>query len=388
MEKSSKQLLLPLEHDHPGSKGACASYYDSSDDSSDCLPPLGPFSATNRQSPGDLDSFIDSRKDGEDWVAFYNPREPRSLNVSLVFQVDHNDDFPWVRFSKDGLWLATGCGDDAKIFDVRTGTLRCTLTPGTTSLWVACFSPDGKYLATAVGNGLIQVNSSLSIYGSLTGGLGCWDTDIPTTLPSQIWDIARENVRYTFESHQDDVNSLDFSHDGSFIVSRSDDKTVRIWNMNTRESQVLPIADDSGDAGVTCVAVSPDDHLVAATFNRDVHIWDVETGTLIDSLRGHDNRVYSVAFTPDGKGLVSCSGDKTLKYWEFSTATGRQFSKCMQVFTGHRDEVNSVAVSHDGQWIVSGSDDCGVQFWDRHGRTHLMLLGHYDSGTRLCLQVF
>jgi len=163
--------------------------------------------------------------------------------------------------------------------------------------------------------------------------------------------------------------------------------------MNTRESKVFPIPDYFGQ--VACVAVSPDDRFVAAAFeNGVVHIWDVETMTLIDSLRGHVGWVNSVAFTPDGKGLVSCSDDKTLKYWEFGTAlsdtheTGRQFSKCIQDFTGHGDEVNSVAISHDGQWIVSGSEDCGVQFWDRHGRAHLMLLGHHKYGTRLCLQVF
>jgi len=163
--------------------------------------------------------------------------------------------------------------------------------------------------------------------------------------------------------------------------------------MDTRESKVFPIADDPG--WVLCVAVSPDGRFVAAASHKSVvHIWDVETRTQVDCLRGHDNWVSEVAFTPDSKGLVSCSRDKTLKYWEFSTGlsdtheTGRQFSKCMQDFTGHRHEVNSVAISHDGQWIVSGSDDHGVQFWDRHGRTHLMLLGHHDSGTRLCLQVF
>jgi len=330
--------------------------------------------------------------DGEDWFGFYNPSEPRSLTVSLVFQVKHKARVLYVRFSKDGLWLATGGGHDTHIFNVRTGTLRCTLlyqngnnTGYTTSV---CFSPDGKYLAMAVSNGLIQVN--FFKYGSLVGGLVCWGTHIPSILPSQIWDITHKYIDYTFEGHQRTVNSVDFSHDGSFIVLGSNDGTVRIWNMNTHESKVFPIPDDLGY--VECVAVSPADRFVAAAFKRVVYIWDLETRTLIDCLRGHDHLVYSVAFTPDGKGLVSCSLDKTLKYWEFSTALsdtheiGRQFSKCMQDFTGHWDEVMSVAISHDGQWIVSGSADCGVQFWDRHGRTHLMLQGHHAEGTPLPCQ--
>jgi len=214
-------------------------------------PPLGPFSGTKGESPGDLESIIESRMDGEDWFALYNPSEPRSLNVSLVFQVKPKGAVLYVRFSKDGLWLATGGGDSAYIFNVRTGTLRCILLyenkNNTDYIKSVCFSPDGEYLATGVSNGLIQVKFFLSsTWEFLIGGLVCWGTGIPSILPSQIWDIARKCIDYTFEGHQRSVNSLDFSHDGSFVISRSDDKTVRIWNMNTRESKVFRIADDFG----------------------------------------------------------------------------------------------------------------------------------------------
>jgi len=49
-----------------------------------------------------------------------------------------------------------------------------------------------------------------------------------------------------------------------------------------------------------------------------VDIWDARTGELLETLQGHRNWVYSVAFTPDGRGLVSGSLDKTLKYWDVS----------------------------------------------------------------------
>jgi len=269
-----------------------------------------------------------------------------------------------VRFSKDGLWLATGCNRTAQIFDMRTGTLSCTLNDDNVSqegdlyIRAVCFSPDGKYLATGAEDRLIR-----------------------------IWDIARKRIRYTFEGHQQEIYSLDFSHDGSLIVSGSGDKTARIWDMATRESKVLPIDDDPNvDAGVTSVAISPDARFVAAgSLDTVVRIWDVSTGTLVDRLRGHGDSVYSVAFTPDGKGLVSGSLDKTLKYWELNTAminarkAGERFGKCLLDFTGHKDYVLSVAISHDGQWVVSGSKDRGVQFWDKHGRAQLMLQGHKNS---------
>ena len=206
--------------------------------------------------------------------------------------------------------------------------------------------------------------------------------------PPQIWDINRKCIRYTFEGHEKEIYSIDFSHEGSLIVSGSGDKTVRVWDMTTREAKVLSIDDDPNvDAGMTSVAISPDARFVAAgSLNTVVHIWDVSTGTLVERLRGHSDAVYSVAFTPDGKGLVSGSLDKTLKYWELDTAINNackadeRFSKSVLDFTGHKDYVLSVAVSHDGQWVVSGSKDRNVLFWDKHGQVQLMLQGHGNSG--------
>lgn len=116
--------------------------------------------------PGDLDPATvpaEYRKDGEDWFALYNPRVPQSLNVSLVHQFNHESVVCCVRFSKDGLWLATGCNRTAQIFDMRTGTLSCTLNDDNVSqegdlyIRAVCFSPDGKYLATGAEDRLIRV---------------------------------------------------------------------------------------------------------------------------------------------------------------------------------------------------------------------------------------
>ena len=74
---------------------------------------------------------------------------------------------------------------------------------------------------------------------------------------------------------------------------------------------------ETADAGVTSVCISPNGRLVAASsLDTIVRIWDVQTGQLVERLKGHRDSVYSVVFTPDGSGLVSGSLDKTLKYWD------------------------------------------------------------------------
>lgn len=128
-------------------------------------------------------------------------------------------------------------------------------------------------------------------------------------------------------------------------------------------SHAVSINEDTVDAGVTSVCISPDGRFVAAgSLDTVVRIWDVQTGVLVERLKGHRDSVYSVAFTPDGKGLVSGSLDKTLKYWDIrpilkgsssqaagaitqgSSGSGKfnakeggdKGSQCTMNFTGHK----------------------------------------------------
>jgi len=147
------------------------------------------------------------------------------------------------------------------------------------------------------------------------------------------------------------------------------------------------------DAGVTSVAISPDGRFLAASsLDTLVRVWDVETGRLLDTLRGHKDSVYSVAFEPKGNMLVSGSLDKTLMMWdmfELRKAVDRREgtegkAACLTVLQGHKDYVLSVDTSPDGQWIVSGSKDRGIQFWDiKTAKAQFMLQGHKNSGKPL-----
>ena len=101
---------------------------------------------------------------------------------------------------------------------------------------------------------------------------------------------------------------------------------------------------------VFSVAFSTDGKTLASgSSDRTIKLWDVATGQNTATLTGHTNEVTSVAFSPDGKTLASGSLDKTIKLWDVATR------KNTATLNGHTDWVSSVAFSPDGKTLASGS---------------------------------
>ncbi|MGM9847095.1 MAG: hypothetical protein ACI31F_03990 [Muribaculaceae bacterium] len=110
---------------------------------------------------------------------------------------------------------------------------------------------------------------------------------------------------------------------------------------------------------VRSVAYSPDGkYLVSGNWYNTIKLWDVSTGECIKTFEGHTEDVSSVAFSPDGNYIASGSWDKTIKLW--NVATG----ECIKTFEGHAGSVYSVAFSPDGKYIASGSSDNTLKLWN------------------------
>ncbi|KAG6326172.1 hypothetical protein ID866_12917 [Astraeus odoratus] len=102
-----------------------------------------------------------------------------------------------------------------------------------------------------------------------------------------------------------------------------------------------------------------------------IRVWDAHTGSQIGSpFEGHTDSVLSVAFSPDGRWIVSGSFDKTIRVWDAHPGSQIQNS-----FEGHAGCVESVSFSSDGMFVVSGSLDKQICVW---------MIGHYDTSHSLC----
>jgi tRNA A-37 threonylcarbamoyl transferase component Bud32 len=89
--------------------------------------------------------------------------------------------------------------------------------------------------------------------------------------------------------------------------------------------------------------------------DKTIKIWTIG-GELIRTLAGHSDRVFSVAWSPDGRYIASGSLDNTIKIWTIE-------GELKRTFKGHSNNVFSVAWSPDGKYIASGSDDKTIKIW-------------------------
>ena len=199
-----------------------------------------------------------------------------------------------------------------------------------------------------------------------------FERDIPRpylTSWHQLPDLPDPALIRTLSGHMSEVRGCAISPSGDFIVSASDDQTLKVWDAHTGEEQLTL----SGHTDrVTGCAISPSgDFIVSASYDKTLKVWDACTGEQRCMLRGHTNGVNGCAISPAGDFIVSAADDQTLKVWDARTGE-EQFT-----LRGHTDRVYGCAISPSGDYIVSASDDRTLKVWDaRTGVMRFTLEGH------------
>jgi WD40 repeat protein len=292
-------------------------------------------------------------------VAFVSGRVARIVAIPsgrALLELEHPGAVTSLAFDGDGETIVTGAGDRiGRVWSGNTGRLRRVLRGHRGEILDVAVDPEGVVAATVS-----------------TDGTG------------RTWDVPAGTVAAVLFGHTNFVGAVDFSPDGRAIATASLDGTARTYLINGRPLAVL-----AGHTGAVLDAVFSPDGTMVATGGEDgtVRTWDAETsGQLVrangagpdraareaaspggdaratiddrrilleraggstSELSGHERVVTSVAFSPDGRRLVSASRDRDAILWDVASG------KALRVLRGHFGPVSDARFSPDGRWIVT-----------------------------------
>ncbi|MCB9852600.1 MAG: serine/threonine protein kinase [Phycisphaerales bacterium] len=161
-------------------------------------------------------------------------------------------------------------------------------------------------------------------------------------------DVNSGRIVRSFHGHTDDIKRVAFSPDGQFLASTSYDNTIRLWFVDTGEQYRMFVG--ATGRGLATAAFSPDGARVAGADASALRVWSVSSGVEEAMRFGHTNVIDNVAFTPDGRGIVTVSHDLTVKIWDAT-----RFEEPPIVVKSDY-AFASAAVSPDGHLVAIGDD--------------------------------
>ncbi|MFH0902912.1 MAG: WD40 repeat domain-containing protein, partial [Pseudomonadota bacterium] len=251
----------------------------------------------------------------------------------------HNGTVRGLDFFPDGSFLVSGAEDKSvRTWDTNSGRQRTLLAGHQGAVVGVASSPDGRWFSSA----------------SHDRGI-------------RIWDSASGSSEELVPRHRATASDVAFSSDGKALASVAFDNKVHLWDTLTH----LSSGSLQTEAVLLSVAMSPDASLVAAVAqNGSTHVWNKSTSQLQVELRGHKGEAWGVAFTTDGRSLITSGVDGTIRRWNLADKTGTIFGR-------HDAPVNRLAVSPDGSLLGTPSDDGTARLWNlATGNVTAVLRGH------------
>lgn len=276
--------------------------------------------------------------DAGERVAAMNGGVVRLFQVPSQILLGGHDD--WVLDAEafpDGTMAAAG-GQDGRVlvWRIADGEVIATLRGPTSAVAGIDVDPTGRYVAAATADGSVFV----------------WD-----------W---RSGAARSIQQMALGL-TVSFDHSGTRLLLGGD--SVWLWNWQTDDDASWI----SSTFGLSAV-FSPDDEFMATPDGTAVEIRSTSDPTdVVRELWGHTGQVRSVAYSKDGRYLVTAAEDSTAKVWRVSDGV------VISTLEGHRGTVPSAAFDDTGELVVTGGDDQYIGLWDaRTGRNLAMIPGHGD----------
>ncbi len=243
-------------------------------------------------------------------------------------------------------WIDTGAVWDAKVFDeppqvqsVKLGAMPKTYRP----VLAMTLSPDDKWLAVARANEVCVHDLS----------------------------TPERTLKQTLAGHTEAIQSIAWSPDGKWIVTGGF-RTLKVWDVSTwKEAKSLSTA---LIGNITSLAFSPDNTTLFASDGEPgvsgfIHRIALAEGKILNSWKAHEDMIYSLRMSADGKQLASGASDKLARIWSTTDF------KLLGTYEGHTNHVLSVAFNKDATQLATAGADKEVKVWDVKSREQDVTLG-------------
>ena len=196
-------------------------------------------------------------------------------------------------------------------------------------------------------------------------GLGCRDGSVHILVPNT-------GETTMLSEHEGPVTCCRFTPDGLFLISGSNDSTLKVFNISTRK-QCGEFTDHQSP--VTCLVVLPEGRMVVSgSQDRTLIVWDIDKLKSIKTLSGHDRGVLCNCLSVDGRWLASGDTAGKLVLWNMQT-----FEQ-LRSFYAHDDAVLCCAFNLNCDLLATGAADASASIWQLNDSSPpVELVGHTDE---------